>query len=81
MHVTLYITVLVCPFVGQSICNHFLVFGIFRQLELNGDQSPSINRDRDRGDRESVGYRLGHCTFAYREESIMGAKKKLTQDF
>ena len=40
------------------------------------EQSPSINRDRDRGDRESVGYRLGHCTFAYREESIMGAQKK-----
>ena len=43
---------------------------------INGVQSPSINRDRDRGDRESVGYRLGHCTFAYREESIMGAQKK-----
>ena len=39
-------------------------------------QSPSRSRDRDRGVRESVGYRLGHCAFGYRERSIMGAPKK-----
>ena len=38
-------------------------------------QSPSINRDRDRGGRESVDYCFDHCTFAYQEESIMGAQK------
>ena len=43
-------------------------------------QSPSINRDRDRGGRESVGYRLGHCAYGYRERSIMGAQKKCIQE-
>ena len=45
------------------------------------EQSPSINRNRDRGVQESGGYRLGHCTSAYRVELIMGAQKKLTQDY
>ena len=36
-----------------------------------GDQSPSINRDRDRGTRESGGYRLGHCALGYRGWSIL----------
>ena len=49
---------------------------MYTKLTRTQEQSPSINRDRDRGVRESVGYRLGHCTFAYREESIMGAPKK-----
>ena len=40
-----------------------------------------MNRDRDRSVRESVGYRIGYCTFAYQEMSIMGAKKNLTQDY
>ena len=43
-------------------------------------QSLSINRDRDRGGRESVGYRLGHCAYGYRERSIMGAQKKCIQE-
>ena len=50
----------------------------FVSLIVSYDKSPSINRDR--AVRESVGYRIGHCAFSYRERSITGAPKELIHE-